>query len=121
MPEVRRPYYGLREAAGFCASFALCLSLATMAHAQQKPAPVTLAEDASAYTLSNGIVTARVDKKSGDLPSMKGISGGKPMGAGPGGSFASMLKAGTNTITLTVPAGTLTAGIIYDYLRLELE
>jgi hypothetical protein len=31
------------------------------------------------------------------------------------------LKAGTNTITLTVPAGTLTAGIIYDYLRLELE
>ena len=34
---------------------------------------------------------------------------------------ASMLKQGTNTITLTVPAGTLTAGIIYDYLRLELE
>jgi rhamnogalacturonan endolyase len=34
---------------------------------------------------------------------------------------ASLLKAGTNTITLTVPAGTLTAGIIYDYLRLELE
>jgi hypothetical protein len=29
--------------------------------------------------------------------------------------------AGTDTITLTVPAGTLTAGIIYDYLRLELE
>ena len=34
---------------------------------------------------------------------------------------ASLLKAGTDTITLTVPAGTLTAGIIYDYLRLELE
>ena len=34
---------------------------------------------------------------------------------------ASLLKAGTNTITLTVPAGTLSAGIIYDYLRLELE
>lgn len=34
---------------------------------------------------------------------------------------ASLLKAGTNTITLTVPAGPLTAGVIYDYLRLELE
>src|ERR1017187_142423 len=162
MPEQRRPNYGLREAAGFCASIALCLSLAPVAHAQPKPAPVTLAEDASAYTLSNGIVTARVDKKSGDLlsmkyqgmemlgtvagldglpdvkfdkpgansrgfgpftdhqygfwshdtdsstptidavtidptkndgaraeVSMKGISGGKPMGAGPGGSFIS--------------------------------
>jgi len=33
----------------------------------------------------------------------------------------SMLKQGTNTITLTVPAGTLTSGIIYDYLRLEVE
>jgi hypothetical protein len=27
----------------------------------------------------------------------------------------------TNTITLTVPAGGLTSGIIYDYLRLEVE
>jgi rhamnogalacturonan endolyase len=34
---------------------------------------------------------------------------------------ASMLKQGTNTITLTVPAGGLTSGIIYDYLRLEVE
>jgi rhamnogalacturonan endolyase len=34
---------------------------------------------------------------------------------------ASKLKQGTNTITLTVPAGALTAGIIYDYLRLEVE
>ena len=42
MPEQRRRYYGLREAAGFCASIALCLSLAPVAHAQQKAAPVTL-------------------------------------------------------------------------------
>jgi rhamnogalacturonan endolyase len=33
--------------------------------------PVTVAEDASAYTLANGIVTARVDKKSGDLLSLR--------------------------------------------------
>jgi hypothetical protein len=33
----------------------------------------------------------------------------------------SLLKQGTNTITLTVPAGTVTSGIIYDYLRLEVE
>jgi len=34
---------------------------------------------------------------------------------------ASMLKAGTNTLTLTVPAGGQTNGVIYDYLRLELD
>jgi rhamnogalacturonan endolyase len=34
---------------------------------------------------------------------------------------ASLLKSGTNTLTLTVPAGGLTAGIIYDYVRLELD
>lgn len=34
---------------------------------------------------------------------------------------ASMMKGGGNTVTLTVPAGSLTSGIIYDYLRLELD
>jgi rhamnogalacturonan endolyase len=34
---------------------------------------------------------------------------------------ASVLKAGTNTLKLIVPAGPLTAGVIYDYLRLELD
>ncbi len=34
---------------------------------------------------------------------------------------ASLLKAGTNTVTLTVPAGGQTNGVVYDYLRLELD
>jgi rhamnogalacturonan endolyase len=34
---------------------------------------------------------------------------------------ASLLKAGENTMTLTVPAGELTSGVVYDYLRLELK
>jgi rhamnogalacturonan endolyase len=34
---------------------------------------------------------------------------------------ASMMHAGDNTMTLTIPAGGLTSGIIYDYLRLELQ
>jgi rhamnogalacturonan endolyase len=34
---------------------------------------------------------------------------------------ASLMKAGQNTLTLTVPAGGLTSGILYDYLRLELD
>jgi rhamnogalacturonan endolyase len=34
---------------------------------------------------------------------------------------ASWMKAGENVMTLTVPAGSLTSGIIYDYLRLELD
>jgi rhamnogalacturonan endolyase len=34
---------------------------------------------------------------------------------------ASALKPGTNVIKLTVPSGSMTSGVIYDYLRLELE
>jgi rhamnogalacturonan endolyase len=34
---------------------------------------------------------------------------------------AALLKAGENEITLTVPAGDLTSGVVYDYLRLELN
>ena len=34
---------------------------------------------------------------------------------------ASLMKAGTNTLELTVPAGGLTSGIMYDYLRLEVD
>ncbi len=34
---------------------------------------------------------------------------------------AAMLRAGQNTMTLTVPAGGVMDGIIYDYLRLELK
>jgi rhamnogalacturonan endolyase len=34
---------------------------------------------------------------------------------------AAMLKAGTNQLVLTIPAGGLTNGVIYDYLRLEAD
>jgi rhamnogalacturonan endolyase len=34
---------------------------------------------------------------------------------------ASLLKAGENDIEITVPAGEVTSGVIYDYLRLELN
>ena len=34
---------------------------------------------------------------------------------------AARLKAGENSIELTVPAGELTSGVVYDYLRLELD
>jgi rhamnogalacturonan endolyase len=34
---------------------------------------------------------------------------------------ASRLKAGENTLTLTTPAGPVNNGVIYDYLRLELD
>ena len=34
---------------------------------------------------------------------------------------ASMLKTGENILTLTVPAGPINNGVIYDYLRLELD
>jgi hypothetical protein len=31
------------------------------------------------------------------------------------------LKPAENELTLTVPAGDLTSGVVYDYLRLELK
>jgi rhamnogalacturonan endolyase len=34
---------------------------------------------------------------------------------------AALLQAGENTISLTIPAGELTSGVVYDYLRLELN
>ena len=34
---------------------------------------------------------------------------------------AGLMRAGPNALTLTVPAGDVTSGIIYDYLRLELK
>jgi rhamnogalacturonan endolyase len=34
---------------------------------------------------------------------------------------AALLKAGENEMTLTVRAGELTSGVVYDYLRLELD
>jgi rhamnogalacturonan endolyase len=34
---------------------------------------------------------------------------------------ASLMHAGQNTLVLTIPAGSLTNGVIYDYLRLELD
>ena len=34
---------------------------------------------------------------------------------------AALLKSGENEIKLTVPAGDLTSGVVYDYLRLELD
>ena len=33
----------------------------------------------------------------------------------------SLMKAGTNELKLTIPADGLTSGILYDYLRLELD
>jgi rhamnogalacturonan endolyase len=32
-----------------------------------------------------------------------------------------LLKPGENEMQLTVPAGDLTSGVVYDYLRLELD
>ena len=34
---------------------------------------------------------------------------------------ASLMKVGQNVMKLTIPAGSLTSGVIYDYLRLELD
>src|SRR5215469_1234142 len=47
------------------------MSSRVAAQSKSGSGPVTVAEEQSAYTLSNGIVTARIDKRSGDLLSMR--------------------------------------------------
>jgi len=34
---------------------------------------------------------------------------------------AALLKPGRNVLKLTIPAGGVTSGVLYDYLRLELD
>ena len=62
----------LRNTMRLCSLFAISFSVATAAHAQKATGDkVTVTDDGTAYTLSNGIVDARVEKKSGDLISIK--------------------------------------------------
>src|SRR4051794_13975204 len=65
---------------------------------------VTLAEDASAYTLANGIVTARVHKRSGDLLSLK-YQDLELLGGGSGHPYGywshSPARGATNFITIS--------------------
>ena len=34
---------------------------------------------------------------------------------------AALLRTGENTVTFTVPAGDVTTGVVWDYVRLELN
>jgi len=47
------------------------------------PAPVTVSEDANSFTLANGLVTARIEKRTGDLFSLK-YEGKELMASGEG-------------------------------------
>ncbi|HTK74316.1 MAG TPA: polysaccharide lyase family protein [Gemmataceae bacterium] len=53
--------------------FAITISVAVLVTARAPAAepPVTIADDGSTYTLANGIVTAKVAKRSGDLVSLR--------------------------------------------------
>jgi len=52
-------------------SVALVWTINSRAQSRPSAHAVTLVEEPSAYTLSNGIVSARVDKNSGDLLSFR--------------------------------------------------
>ena len=47
------------------------IAAALPSRADEKPAPVSVVEDKGSFTLSNGVVTARVSKRSGDLTSLQ--------------------------------------------------
>ena len=72
--------------------------------------PVTLREDEGAFTLSNGLVTARVDKRTGNFTLRQGdlelINRGywSQVGRGPGGSIANVGAQRTAAVRID-PAG----------------
>ena len=45
----------------------LSLSIGLTAYGQATDAPVTVTEDATSFTMSNGIVMAKIAKRSGDI------------------------------------------------------
>jgi rhamnogalacturonan endolyase len=55
----------------------------------------------------------------GDVITRHGIQG--PWSAREVEFDAALLKQGANVLTLTVPAGPINSGVLYDYLRLELD
>ena len=65
-PRSARP---VRQAAAIL--FAVAFSTLLSARENALGQTVTIDDDPSAYTLSNGIVTARVSKRSGDLTSLR--------------------------------------------------
>ncbi|RYD39170.1 MAG: hypothetical protein EOP83_37205, partial [Verrucomicrobiaceae bacterium] len=59
--------------------------------------PVTLQEDDSSYTLANGLVTARISKRSGDLISLQ-YREQELLGAGSGKAFGYWSNVGGGTL-----------------------
>lgn len=89
-----------------CAVIALGLTLAipAAAPARQTPAPVRVAETAETFTLSNGVITAVVNKRNGDLLSMtyKGVETITPDSAGHSGVYWSHDATGGRDVTARV-------------------
>src|SRR5580658_9213106 len=60
-----------KRAFAFVAAGLLILAGRAAAAPTSAPVSVTIAEDDTSYTLSNGIVTAHISKRSGDLTSLQ--------------------------------------------------
>jgi len=71
------------------------------AQSESKSAPVVVAEDAASFTLSNGQVTARVSKRSGDLTSLqfRGLEVLTDKSGHAGGYWSHDTTGGTSTVT----------------------
>src|SRR5262245_34204035 len=84
---------------------ALAASNALAASVPTSPPAVTVTQDRSAYTLSNGVVTAKVHKASGDLLSLK-FKGLELLAAGSGHPFGywshAPARGGRSTNWLTI-------------------
>jgi hypothetical protein len=109
-----------RLGATIAAAVVLC---ALPAGARGADPPVTLVEDDANFTLANGFVTARVYKQAGTFSlkykDLDGIRGYWCERAVP--FDAALMKRGTNVLKLKVPATSWVNGVLYDYLRLELD
>ncbi|MBN1818855.1 MAG: hypothetical protein JW828_15945 [Sedimentisphaerales bacterium] len=81
--------------------FLLGMSVPPAVHAAEKDGDVTLLEDKNSFTLSNGIVTARILKSNGDIRSLlyKGTELLTDQSGHPGGYWSHDTTGGADLVT----------------------
>ena len=114
------PFYGIRSA-GRATPFAIHFDLASAARGKAILRVALCGGGAREIGVSvNGQEAGKIDRLLNDgaitRHSIQGLWYEREVAFD-----ATLLKAGVNVLTLTVPAGPINNGVIYDYLRLELD
>ena len=120
-PEAKaEPFFGVRGA-GRATPFAISFNLATASHGKATLRLAICGTGAREIDVSvNGQPAGKVALAAGDgaiaRHGIQGIWYERELAFD-----ATLLKSGANVLKLIVPAGPINSGVIYDYLRLELD